>query len=86
MQRPGTLVVLALMVGGCATAAQETWSRPGATRQAVARDFHECERAATFDATHGQEMGAYGSSPVMNRPVLASCMRSRGYELVTDRR
>jgi hypothetical protein len=86
MRLLGTLLVLALMVGGCATAAQETWSRPSATRQALSRDLHECERAATFDSTHGQEMGAYGFSPVMNQPVLASCMRARGYELVTDRR
>lgn len=73
-------------MGGCAQAAQESWSKPGATPQGVARDYHDCERAAAFDATHGQETGAYGFSPVMDRRVLGSCMRSRGYDLVTERK
>ena len=80
MRLLATLLVAGVLAGGCAQAAQETWSKPGATRQTVSRDYHECEQAASTDPTHGQEQGAYGFSVVMDRRVLASCMRSRGYD------
>jgi len=79
-----TLLAAGVLAGGCAQAAHETWSKPGATRQAVSRDYRECEQAASVDPTHGQEQGAYGFSVAMDRRVLSSCMRSRGYDVTAQ--
>jgi hypothetical protein len=79
-----TLLVIVLMVGGCAQAVRETWSKTGATRQEVSRDALDCEREATVDPTHGQEQGAYGAGgPRKSESAFAACMRARGYALVT---
>jgi hypothetical protein len=81
-----SLAAVAVLTAGCAQTVQETWAKPGVTRQDVSRDYRECEQQASFDWTHGQEQGAYGFSVRMDRRVLASCMRSRGYELVSERK
>ena len=75
-----------LLVAGCASVGQETWSKPGTTGQALARDAADCEREARFDLTHGQEQGSYGFSVPRNDRVFAACMRARGYERVTSAR
>jgi hypothetical protein len=79
-----TVVVLlssaSVLAAGCSSGMRETWSKPGATRQDIARDASDCERVATVDPTHGQEQGAYGAGgPRRNASVFESCMRAHGY-------
>jgi hypothetical protein len=72
---PVSPVALGMVVGGCAAAGPETWSRPDATPQHLAVDLLESKCVATFDLTHRQEMGVYGYS---SRPVFVAYMQSRG--------
>jgi hypothetical protein len=80
----GGRTAVALLAGvlstGCGAVVHETWSKPGATGQALTRDVADCEREARVDPTHGQEQGAYGFSVPKNDRVFAACMRARGYE------
>ena len=78
--RAAVALLAGLLSAGCGALGQETWSKPGATGQALTRDVADCERQARFDPTHGQEQGAYGFSVPRNDRVFAACMRARGYE------
>jgi hypothetical protein len=78
--RAAVALLAGVLTAGCGTLVQETWSKPGATGQALNRDVADCEREARFDMTHGQEQGAYGFSVPKNDRVFAACMRARGYE------
>jgi hypothetical protein len=74
------VVSVAIGLGGCAQPVHQTWTKPGATRQEIARDASDCDRAATFDPTHGQEQGYWGGGGTRrDARVFDSCMRSRGY-------
>jgi len=76
-------VVVALVLAGCASLQQETWSKPGATQHLVARDAVDCERAA-LGPNHGESCAKYDSRfPVRDDAVFDACMRARGYERVT---
>ena len=73
-------VLACVLAAGCASVTPEAYSKPGATRQEIARDASDCERVATTDPTHGQEQGAYGAGgPRRSAGVFDACMRSRGY-------
>ena len=84
MRLPGrtSLVALAVvggLLGGCGTALQPAWSKPGVDRQDASRDAADCERQARYDPTHGQEQGFFGFSVPRNERVFDACMRARGY-------
>lgn len=78
--RAAVALLAGVLSAGCGALAQETWSKPGATGQALTRDVADCEREARVDPTHGQEQGAYGFSVPRNDRLFAACMRARGYE------
>ena len=60
--RAAVALLACVLSAGCGALVQETWSKPGATGQALTRDVADCERQARVDPTHGQEQGAYGFS------------------------
>ena len=78
------LLLACALAAGCAGMTRETWSKPGASGQALTRDVGDCEREARDDLTHGQEQGAYGFSVPKNDGVFAACMRARGWEPVSE--
>jgi hypothetical protein len=78
--RAAVALLAGVLSAGCGALVQETWSKPGATGQALTRDVADCERQARVDPTHGQEQGAFGFSVPKNDRVFAACMRARGYE------
>jgi hypothetical protein len=76
-------VVAAVLLAGCASLGQETWSKPGVTRPIVARDVVDCEREALIEPDHGESCAKRDVFPPRNDVVFDACMRARGYERLT---
>jgi hypothetical protein len=73
------VIILALVLAGCATGPQKSWVKPGGTIGEYQKDDRECE----YDGC--RVFNADINSPLRAR-MLASdtyqaCMRSRGYVL-----
>lgn len=74
-----SIIILALVLAGCASGPQKSWNKPGGTVAEHQKDDRECE----YDAR--KVFNADINSPLRAR-MLASdtyqaCMRSRGYIL-----
>ena len=75
-------VVAAVLLAGCASIPQETWSKSGMTQSAVAADVVDCQQQA-IEPNHGESCAKNDGFPVRNERAFADCMRARGYARLT---
>lgn len=67
------LILVALLVAGCATQKETVWMKPGSTQQTFNQDMGQC-RAQAFSVASGN---LYQIAIVQR-----SCMEGKGWELV----